>query len=52
MGADGCWCASQSSKLLRGVSSFLGGFDSHTFPPKKCVILGHTFYYEVFVDAK
>lgn len=34
MGADGCWCAPRSSKPLRGVQSFSGGFDSHMFPPK------------------
>ena len=34
MGVDGCWCALWSSKPVRGVSSFLGGFDSHILPPK------------------
>lgn len=32
-GVDGCWCTPRSSKPVIGVSSFLGGFDSHARPP-------------------
>ena len=34
MGADGCRCASRSSKPVRTVSSRPGGFDSHMPPPE------------------
>lgn len=35
LGADGCWCALWSSKPVIAVSSCIGGFNSHTFPPDK-----------------
>ena len=35
LGADGCWCALWSSKPVIAVSSCIGGFNSHTFPPNK-----------------
>ncbi len=35
MGADGCWCASRSSKPVRTANSRLGGFDPHMPPPKE-----------------
>lgn len=34
LGVDGCWCALWSSKPVIAVSSCIGGFNSHTFPPK------------------
>ena len=40
MGVDGCWCALWSSKPVRGVSSLLGGFDSHILPPLDLLVCG------------
>ena len=34
MGADGCWCASRSSKPVRTANSRLDEFDPHMPPPK------------------
>jgi len=34
VGADGAWWLPQSSKLVRPDIVGLGGFDSHTFPPR------------------
>ena len=35
LGADGAWWLSRSSKPLRPDDVGLGGFDSHTFPPRR-----------------
>lgn len=43
LGADGCWCALWSSKPVIVVSSCIGGFNSHTFPPK-----AHSCWNELF----
>ena len=44
LGADGCWCALWSSKPVIVVSSCIGGFNSHTFPPK-----AHSCWNELFL---
>ena len=39
LGADGAWWLSRSSKPLRPDDVGLGGFDSHTFPPRRVACL-------------
>ena len=39
LGADGAWWLSRSSKPLRPDDVGLGGFDSHTFPPRSVACL-------------
>lgn len=34
MGVDGSWWVPRTSNPMWGGSAVLGGFDSHTFPPK------------------
>ena len=41
-GVDGFWCSLWSSKPVWGVRSFLGRFDSYTFPPIKLLCLTNT----------
>ena len=33
MGAHRCWCAAWTSNPVDGANHFVGGFDSHAFPP-------------------
>lgn len=39
LGADGAWWLLRSSKPLRPDTVGLGGFDSHTFPPRSVALL-------------